>query len=69
MITITNKKTGEKIEIVRDVRTQHPAWVHEQLDTQSESELQAHLDQCNVEDWYAGEKYLGPDCCGVEMQN
>jgi len=68
MITITNKKTGEKLEISRDVRIEHPDWVHQQLGTDSEGALQAHLDQCQPNDWYCDNgTYLGPDCCGLEI--
>lgn len=39
-----NVPDGETIILSRDVRDQHPDWVHEQLGTESESELQAVLD-------------------------
>jgi hypothetical protein len=66
-ITITNKSTGETIRISRNVCDTHPAWVHDQCGTASESELQAFLDAMNVEDWYRAGKHLGPDECGIEM--
>lgn len=47
-ITIRNHETGEIIAIDRDVRTVHPAWVHDQLGTTCESELQHAMDQCYV---------------------
>jgi hypothetical protein len=66
-IEITNAKTGEKIEIVRDVCTTHPRWVHDQCGTASESELQHCLDGLNVSDWYRDGKHLGNDICGISM--
>lgn len=66
-IRITNLKTGGVIKIDRSVTTKHPAWVHEQMGTSSESELQAALDGYNVSDWYRDGKHLGPDDCGLEM--
>lgn len=66
-ITITNKQTDETIEISRSVTDAHPAWVHEQCGTSSESELQSALDGMNVSDWYREGKHLGPDECGIEM--
>lgn len=67
-IRITSSKTGEVATISRSVCTEHPTWVHGQLGTASESELQRALDGLNVGDWYDDDgKHLGPDCCGVEM--
>ena len=66
-IKITSQKTGEQTSIVRDVCTTHPAWVHEQCGTSSESELQACLDGLNVSMWYRDGKHLGPDVAGIEM--
>lgn len=66
-IKITNQKTGEQTTIVRDVCTTHPAWVHEQCGTSSESELQACLDGLNVSMWYRDGNHLGPDVSGMEM--
>lgn len=66
-IKITNQKTGEQTTIVRDVCTTHPAWVHEQCGTASESELQACLDGLNVSMWYRDGKHLGQDVAGMEM--
>lgn len=67
-IRITSQKTGEQAAISRSVTTTHPQWVHDQLGTGSESELQRALDQLNVGGWYdADGKHLGPDCCGLEM--
>jgi hypothetical protein len=68
-ILITNKIDGSKYEIQRDVCHNHPQWVHDQLGTKSESELQAALDGMNAENWYAqsNETHLGPDENGLEM--
>lgn len=67
-ITITNHKTGETIDLARDVCTTHPQWVHDQLGTSSEAELQLCLDQYNVSDWYDKDgKHLGPDTAGISM--
>lgn len=66
-ITITNLRTGQKTNIVRDVSRAHPAWVHAQLGTRSESELQHYLDCCNVSDWYRDGRHLGDDTAGISM--
>lgn len=68
-VTITNQQTGEKATIQRDVRATHPAWVHKQLGTNSEAELQQFLDDYNVNDFYASPdgSHLGPDDVGIEM--
>lgn len=67
-ITITDRETGAVARIDRSVTTQHPQWVHGQLGTESESELQHYLDQCSVDDWYdANGRNLGPDCAGITM--
>jgi hypothetical protein len=66
-IRMTNQQTGEACDIIRDVTRTHPEWVHIQAGTASESELQSMLDSLSVADWYAGDKHLGPDCCGLEM--
>ena len=60
-MTITSHTTGETLTLSRDVRTVHPAWVHEQMGTETEAELQAALDQ------YAGAEGLGPDADGVAV--
>lgn len=57
---ITNKTTGETIELARDLA--HPQWVHDQLGTASEAELQRALD--NYQPWA---RDLGPDVDGVEI--
>jgi len=68
-IRMTNQETGETCDISRDVTHSHPAWVHTQAGTASESELQAMLDGLNVEDWYdrVSGCHLGLDCCGLEI--
>ena len=67
-ITITNKKNGEKASINRDVCANHPAWVHAQLGTKSETELQRHLDCLHVDDWYNSDgEHLGDDVDGVSL--
>jgi len=66
-IQITHMKTGAVWPISRDVCTDHPAWVHEQLGTASESELQAILDGMNIADWYRDGEHLGQDAAGLEM--
>jgi len=62
---ILDKNTGEIATISRDVETSHPAWVHTQLISSSESELQQMLDGINMSDWYRDGKYLGRDICGL----
>jgi len=52
-VKIKNLETGEIIIISRDVRATHPAWVHEQMGTESESELQAALDCVSTSDFYS----------------
>ena len=66
-IRITNAHNGEVCPISRDVCTVHPAWVHEQLGTASESELQDCLDALNVSMWYRDGEHLGQDVGGLEM--
>lgn len=67
-ITIANHETHEVIAISRDVATLHPAWVHEQCGTTSESELQHVLDGLNVDDFYSSGKNLGNDDSGLRME-
>lgn len=68
MIQITNTKTREIITICRNVTATHPMWVHDQLGTSSEAELQQCLDQMSVDDWYDSRgEHLGDDVCGVSM--
>ena len=44
MLQIRSHRTGATETIERDVCHIHPAWVHEQLGTESESQLQQYLD-------------------------
>lgn len=68
MITIRVTTQGHTYPVSRDVRDVHPKEVHDALGTGSESELQAHLDQCHVDDWYdVSGNHLGPDMNGLEM--
>jgi len=68
IITITNKKNGEMAPIKRDVCASHPAWVHAQLGTKSEIDLQATLDGMHVNDWYDSDgEHLGDDADGVSL--
>ncbi len=46
--TIRSQETGEIEILARDVCTEHSEWVHRQLGTSSESELQHFLDQLEV---------------------
>ena len=61
MFTIKNHVDGEIVRLERDVATEHPDWVHQQMATKSESELQNFLDQISDAD-YAGK---GRDICGI----
>lgn len=67
-IEITNLTTAETITIARDVTATHPQWVHDQLGTESESELQDSLSNWSLSDYYdrSGE-HLGADEYGVSM--
>ena len=66
-IIITLTVGEETYTIHRDVRHEHPAAVHDALGTGSEQELQQHLDQCHVDDWYFGGQHEGPDEDGLSM--
>jgi hypothetical protein len=66
-ITITNKETGEVAEISRSVTTEHTDWIHFQLGTRSESELQAYLDGLHVSMWYENGEHKGDDVAGMSM--
>lgn len=65
--TITNLKTGEVANIARSVTTIHPEWIHDQLGTKSEAELQHYLDGNHISDWYREGKHLGADVAGISM--
>lgn len=68
LIQITNLETGEQVTIARDVTSTHPQWVHDQLGTSNETELQRLLDNLNVEDWYGSDdSHLGDDEYGLAM--
>jgi hypothetical protein len=61
---ITNQETGEVILLSRDAGSWHPYWVHQQLETENECELQTVLDSyapCGYQ--WIGE---GQDDYGVE---
>lgn len=69
-MTITHRETGETIELSRSVRDQHPAWVHEQLGTSTEAELQDTLSQYRVSDYYGRDgRHLGADGQGVSLED
>lgn len=68
-IEITNLTTDETITIARDVTATHPQWVHDQLGTESESELQDSLSNWSLSDYYSDRsgEHLGADEYGVSM--
>jgi len=67
-ITITNKVTGETISLSRNVCQENPEWVHAQLGTSSESELQNALSNYHPDAYYdANGEHTGPDCDGVSV--
>lgn len=45
---IRNLTNGELMQLIRDVHHNHPAWIHEQLGTTSEDELQRKLAELSV---------------------
>ena len=63
MLRITNFQTGVTEKLVRDVCHDHPAWVHGQLGTGSESELQGFLDCTDLGEFQA--RPYEEDMCGV----
>ena len=63
MYRITNHQTGETIELSRDVRHRHPEWVHDQMETETEAELQDALSQYSDDDM----RGQGRDVSGVEL--
>ncbi len=66
--TIHNHRTGEVEPLIRDVGHDHPQWIHDQLNTNNESELQRFLDCMNVEDFYGIHGcHMGPDRFGVSL--
>lgn len=68
-IEITNLATAETIPISRDVTATHPQWVHDQLGTESESELQDSLSNWSLSDYYSDRsgEHLGADEYGVSL--
>lgn len=52
----SNEDSNITADLYRDVTSTHPAWVHEQIGTESESELQRFLDGCEQ-----GEYMRNPD--------
>ena len=68
-IEITNLTTAETITIARDVTATHPQWVHDQLGTESEAELQDSLVNWSLSDYYSDRsgEHLGADEYGVSM--
>lgn len=67
MIRLHAHETNQIATIRRDVSHNHPAWVHEQLGTSSEVELQSVLDGINVSEFYGAKGHRGPDENGLEM--
>lgn len=51
---IRNRRTGKTESLVRDVRHAHSDWVHAQMGTESESELQYVLDNLHADDYAGG---------------
>jgi len=65
MLNIRNFQTGEIEALSRDVSDTHSEWVHDQLGTESESELQGFLDQCSLAEY--ADNPDNADNCGVFM--
>jgi len=63
-IIIYRHDSNESAAVSRDVRDVHPAWVHEQLGTDSESALQAYLD--NVDPFALAGDTIG-DSDGIRL--
>ena len=51
MITIRSHDSSRVAVLYRDVSVLHPVWVHEQLGTNNEVELQQVLDSLNILDF------------------
>jgi hypothetical protein len=68
-IEITNLATAETITIARNVTATHPQWVHDQLGTESESELQDSLSNWSLSYYYSdcSGEHLGADEYGVSL--
>jgi len=67
MLRIKNHQTGEVEKLVRDVRHKHSDWVHAQLGTESEAELQLFLDNCILAEFAANPDR--EDTAGVFMSS
>lgn len=66
--TITNDATGKTTTLRRSVTHSHPQWVHAQLGTDSETELQGFLDAVNPANWYDNDgAHQGDDESGVSV--
>ena len=63
MITIRSHDSYRVAVLHRDVTHHHPSWVHRQLQTASEAELQQILDALNVADFE--ETGYERDCDGI----
>ena len=67
-IRIRNLSTGKIENICRDVCESHKEWIHQQLGTANEIEMQRFLDCVSVDDWYdANGNHLGCDVNGLEL--
>lgn len=67
-IVIHNGENNNVAPVYRDVTRTHPRWIHRQLGTRSETELQRSLDTTSASDFYAPDgTHLGPDADGLEM--
>jgi hypothetical protein len=64
ILRIVNFDRDEDIELSRDVRHVHPTWVHRQLGTRCESELQLMLDQYDPSIFSEDDT----DICGVYVE-
>lgn len=65
LFSIKNHTTGKIIRLSGDVRSCHPQWVHDQMGTETESDLQHALDQYCYDDFV--DTPGTPDCNGVLM--
>ena len=63
MLKIRNKKTRKVADLHRDVCHVHAAWIHEQLGTKDESDLQLCLDTLSLTEF--AENAGSEDCCGI----
>ena len=65
MLKIRNKATREVAELHRDVCHEHAAWIHSQLGTEAESDLQLCLDNLSLTEF--AENAGSEDACGIFM--